>query len=124
VSARSVEGMKYLLAAVLFFAQVQPTVKPLNSTPVATGCDNKTIQCTYTDVNVPPGPHFYFIVAQNMFNGVATPSGPSSRVDVVVPSDGKPHTVVLTWDAQSVTPVPSYYIYRGAPPTGLTGTPK
>jgi hypothetical protein len=118
--------MKYLLAAVLLFAQVQSTVKPLNSTPVATGCNNMTptSMCTYTDVNVPPGPHFYFIVAQNMFNGVPTPSGPSKRVDIVVPSDGKTHSVVLNWDAQSVTPVPSYYIYRGAPATGLSGAPQ
>jgi hypothetical protein len=109
--------MKYLLAAVLFFAQAQPTVKPLNSTGVATGCvDRKT--CTYTDVNVPPGAHFYFIVAQNA-QGY---SGPSVRVDCVVPAGT--HSVVLQWDPSTESPAPSYYIYRGAPPTGLTGAPK
>jgi hypothetical protein len=98
--------MKYLLAAVLFFAQAQPTVKPLNSTGVA------------TDVNVPPGAHFYFIVAQNA-QGY---SGPSVRVDCVVPAGT--HSVVLQWDPSTESPAPSYYIYRGAPPTGLTGAPK
>lgn len=117
--------MKSLLVAVLFLALPQSAVKPLNVMGAAVDCKTKA-ECTYTDTAVPAGPHFYFVVAQNLGgpNGTVAFSGPSNRVDVVVPADGKLHTVVLNWDPQNVTPAPSYYVYRGAPATGLTGKPQ
>ncbi len=109
--------MNTILALTLWFASLgqnpATAVAPLNSTGVATSCDNVSIACTYTDVAVAPGPHFYFIVAADASGNY---SGPSNRVDVVIP-DGV-HNAVLTWDAgpQGV----SYFIYRGAPATNLT----
>lgn len=96
------------------FLWMQTTVPPLNTTGAATGCNNSTITCTYNDVNVPPGPHFYFLVASN----AAGFSGPSQRVDVIVPSGT--HNVILNWSPSvPFDSTVTYWIYRGAPPTGL-----
>jgi hypothetical protein len=107
--------MKILALLILLFLQPpQVAVPPLNSVGVATGCDNQTIQCTYTDANVPPGPHFYFVVASNS----AGYSGPSNVVNVTVPSGT--HSVTLTWQPSTGgNPAPSYFIYRGAPATNV-----
>lgn len=112
--------MLSLLTAVLFFALQNPptAVPPINSVGVATGCNNTTIPCTYTDVAVKAGPHFYFIVAQNSVGY----SGPSNRVDVTVPTGT--HNVVLKWNPSSGTPAPTYFIYRGSTPTNLQATPQ
>ena len=100
-----------LLLAVLLAVQ---SVPPLNSAGVATGCNNTTVACTYTDVAVPPGPHFYFAVASN----ASGYSGPSNRVDVTVPAGT--HNVTLKWNPSNLTdPTVTYWIYRGAPPTNL-----
>jgi hypothetical protein len=113
---------KFLAAMTLFFfstvllAQQPPpptTLPPLNSAGVATGCNNTSITCTYTDVSVPVGQHFYFVVAATV-NGYSTVS---NKVDVTVTSG---QNVVLNWNPSATTsPVPTYYIYRGAPPTNL-----
>lgn len=106
----------FFIMAIFTYAQAPTTVAPLNITGVATGCDNVSIPCTYTDLNVPPGPHFYFVVAANTNNY----STPSNRVDVIVPAGI--HSVTLKWNPSTTTsPVPTYFIYRGAPPTALTG---
>lgn len=106
----------FFIMAIFTYAQAPTTVAPLNTTGVATGCDNVSILCTYTDLNVPPGPHFYFVVAANTNNY----SAPSNRVDVIVPAGI--HSVTLKWNPSTTTsPVPTYFIYRGAPPTGLMG---
>jgi hypothetical protein len=108
---------KWILIFLLHYPQAVP---PLNTTGVATNCDNVTIQCTYTDINVPSGPHFYFAVASNTTGN----SVPSNRVDVTVPSGT--HNVILKW-TPSVTPgTVTYFIYRGAPATNLkiVGTPQ
>jgi hypothetical protein len=108
-----------LLALVLSFSpQLQTAVKPLNTSGVATGCTSN-VTCTYVDVAVPAGPHFYFVVASN----AAGYSGPSNRVDVTVPAGT--HSVTLTWNPSNLTdPTVTYWIYRGAPPTnlGVTGS--
>ena len=104
-------GLFFLLAAA---TQAQAPVAPLNAAGVATGCDNVTIVCTYTDVAVPAGPHFYFIVAAN--GTVANSSTPSNRVDVLVPAGV--HNVQLKWNP-SPTPGVTYFVFRGAPPTNL-----
>lgn len=99
------------------------TVSPINTVGAAKGCDNATIQCTYTDVAVTPGTHFYFAVAQDSVTGRY--SGPSNRVDVLVPTGT--HNVILTWTPSTTSDpnkVIAYFIYRGAPATNLTGTPK
>lgn len=104
--------IKALILLALSFTQA--AVPPLNTAGVATGCDNATIACTYTDVNVPPGPHFYFLVASNA-SGF---SGPSVRVDTVVPPGS--HNVTLTWDpSKPFDPTVTYWIYRGAPVSNL-----
>jgi hypothetical protein len=113
--------MKKLLVILALFcsisvsAQQAPTpVAPLNATGVATSCDNVSVQCTYTDVAVSPGKHFYFIVAANA-NGY---SSVSNKIDVTVSSGT--HNAVLTWSPSATTsPAVSYFIYRGAPPTNL-----
>lgn len=109
---------------VFYFLLAHPqAIAPLNQTGVATNCDNATIQCTYVDTNVPPGPHFYFAVASNTFG----PSTPSNRVDVTLTSTQ--HTVTLKWTPSSSVGTASspimYFIYRGAPATNLKiiGTP-
>lgn len=102
-------GLFFLLAAA---TQAQVPVAPLNATGVATGCDNVTIACTYTDVAVPAGPHFYFVVAQNAGGS----SGPTNRIDVNVPPGA--HNVLLNWDPSPTAGV-TYFVYRGAPPTNL-----
>lgn len=100
----------------LWFALGQTPVPPLNVVGVATNCDNQTIQCTYTDANVSPGPHFYFAVAEDTNGNISTPS---NRADVNVPAGT--HSVVLTWNP-STTPNVTYFIFRGSVPTNLTGT--
>jgi hypothetical protein len=102
-----------MLAVLLWLPQAQ--VAPINTSAVAIGCTSRTT-CTYVDQNVPPGPHFYFAVASNAYGY----SGPSNRVDVVVPAGT--HSVTLNWDPES-DPSVGYFIYRGAPPTnlGVTG---
>jgi hypothetical protein len=108
--------MSFLIIAklLLIFALGQAPVPPINSVGAATGCDNETVQCVYTDVAVPPGPYFYFVVASNS-NGQ---SGPSNVVNVVVPSGT--HNVVLTWTPSITTsPTPTYYVFRGGVPTNL-----
>jgi hypothetical protein len=108
-----------LLALFLSLSPQLPTaVAPLNNTGVATGCTSSAT-CTYVDVAVPAGPHFYFVVASN----AAGYSGPSNRVDVTVPAGT--HSVTLTWNPSNLTdPTVTYWIYRGAPPTnlGVTGS--
>ncbi len=105
--------MTLLSTALLFFALGQaPLVSPINQVGVATNCDNQTTACTYTDVSVPAGPHFYFAVACN----TSQCSPASNRVDVVIPSGT--HNVILSW-VPSVSPNVTYYIYRGAPATNL-----
>lgn len=97
----------------LYFLMSHPqAVAPINAIAVATGCDNVTIQCTYLDTNVSPGPHFYFAVASSS----SSFSSPSNRVDVTVPSGT--HNVSLAW-TPSPSPGVGYFIYRGAPPTNL-----
>lgn len=106
--------MKIFLAKWMLFlllGQAPTAVAPI-SPAVATGCDNATIACTYTDPNVPAGPHFYFVVAVDS----TAYSTPSNRVDVTVPAGS--HSAVLKW-APSTTPGVSYYIYRGAPATNV-----
>lgn len=113
-------GMKNLLAVaalMLFsasvFGQAAPTaVAPLNSVGVATGCVSRA-SCSYEDVNVPPGPHFYFIVAVRG----SVYSKPSNRVDVTVPAGT--HSVALSWDPDPTAVTTTYFIYRGAPATNL-----
>lgn len=100
----------------LWFALRQTPVPPLNAVGVATNCDNQTIQCTYTDQNVSPGPHFYFAIAEDTTGNI---SSASNRVDVTVPAGT--HNVVLNW-VPSTTPNVTYFLYRGAPVTNLTGT--
>lgn len=100
----------------LWFALGQTPVPPLNAVGVATNCDNQTIQCTYTDPNVPPGPHFYFAVAEDTTGKISTPS---NRVDVTVPTGS--HNVVLSWQPSTTSNV-TYFLYRASPPTNLTGT--
>ena len=105
-----------LLAIISLATQAQaPVIAALNVAGVATGCDNVTISCTYTDTAVPPGPHFYFVVASNA-NGV---SGPTNTVNLTVPAGV--HNVVLTWTpSTTLLPTPTYFVYRGAPPQNLT----
>ena len=86
---------------------------PINPAPVAQGCTSAA-NCTYTDNNVSPGQHFYFVEATNGQNSV-----PSNSVVVTVPNDGKTHNVALSWNP-SPTPGVGYEIFRGAPATGLT----
>ena len=101
---------------ILWFALGQTPVPPLNAVGVATNCDNQTIQCTYTDQNVPSGPHFYFAIAEDTTGNI---SSASNRVDVTVPAGT--HNVVLTWVPSTSSNV-TYFLYRGAPATNLTGT--
>lgn len=101
----------------LWFALGQTPVPPLNAVGVATNCNNTTIQCTYTDVNVHPGPHFYFAVAEDTSGHV---SKPSNVVNVTVPAGT--HNVVLTWQPSTSTGNITYFIYRGGVPTNLIGT--
>ncbi len=97
-----------------FFLWMQTAVPPINATGAATGCDNTTIACTYTDVSVPPGPHFYFVVASN----AAGFSGPSNRFDVVIPAGT--HNATLNWSPSApFDPTVTYWIYRGSNPTNL-----
>ena len=103
-----------LLFLAVFSSFAQAPVAPLNSVGAATGCDNVTIACTYTDVAVPPGPHFYFIVAAN--GTIANASTASNRVDILVPAGA--HNVVLKWSPSPTIGV-TYFIFRGAPPTNL-----
>ncbi len=98
-----------ILAVLLWFPQ--NAVAPINTAAIAVGCASRAA-CTYVDANVPPGPHFYFVVASNAVGF----SGPSNRVDVTIPSGT--HSVTLNWDPES-DPTVGYWIYRGAPPTGL-----
>lgn len=102
-----------LLAAPLFGQQAPTTVAPLTKTGVATGCTT-VATCTFVDTAVPPGQHFYFIVAVNTTSD-ALYSKPSNRVDVTVPSGT--HSVTLNWNPGPTTV--TYYVYRGAPATGL-----
>jgi hypothetical protein len=104
-----------LLASVCVRAQSAPTTRsPLNSSGVATGCNNTSIQCTYTDLNVPVGKHFYFVVAQNS-NGYSTVS---NSVNLTISLSGS--YVVVSWTPSVTTsPTVTYFIYRGAPPTNL-----
>jgi len=106
----------YLLPHILLWLLLGQQVPPLNQTGVATNCDNQTIQCTYTDQNVPPGPHFYFVVAEDTNGNISLPS---NVVNVTVPAGT--HNVVLTW-VPSTTPNVTYFMYRGAPATNLTIT--
>lgn len=110
--------MNAFLTLALFFASLgqnpATAVAPINSTGVATSCDNVSIACTYTDAAVAPGPHFYFIVAANS----AGYSGPSNRVDVVIPAGV--HNVVLKWDAPQGPAGITYWVYRGSVPTNLS----
>jgi hypothetical protein len=108
--------MHILAHLFLWFALGQAPVPPLNSVGAATSCDNVTILCTYTDPSVPPGPHFYFVVAQDSQGNVSVPS---NVVNLTVPAGT--HNVVLTWNP-STTPSVTYFIYRGAPATNLTIT--
>lgn len=101
-----------LPAILLYLAMMAQALStpPINVTPVAPNCATNAA-CTYTDTNVPPGQHFYFVEATN---GVL--SAPSNSVAVTVPNDGKSHNVVLNWNPSPTTSV-SYEIFRGAPPT-------
>jgi hypothetical protein len=103
------------LYLMLFFGQSGGTnVPPLNSTAAVTGCASFSA-CTYTDVNVPPGAHFYFVVGTN----VTGYSGPSNAVYLTIPSGS--HNVVLNWNPSSSTDFSiGYWIYRGSPPTNVT----
>jgi len=99
------------LALLLAMMLQGTTVKPLNSTAVAVGCTSTTT-CTYVDTAVPPGPHFYFVLASTSTEY----SVPSNSVNVVVPAGT--HNVTLNW-VPSTTPGVGYWVYRGAPPTNL-----
>jgi hypothetical protein len=82
---------------------------------VAPNCTS-SVTCTYTDVAVPAGQHFYFAIAVNM---QSLQSVGSNTFNVTVPS-GLPN-VVLSWTPSASGPSGiSYTIYRGAPPTGVT----
>lgn len=108
--------MLKLLLLVLLSFQPQATVPALNSSGAATGCSTRAT-CTYVDNSVPPGPHFYFVVATNALGF----SGPSNRIDVTVASGT--HNATLNWDpAPNADPTVTYFIYRGAPPTNVTIT--
>lgn len=96
-------------------AQSAPTTISPIAAGVAAGCDNSSIQCTYTDTAPVPGPHFYFVVAFNS-NGYSVVSNSSN----VTATSG--HNVVVTWiPSTTSSPTVSYYIWRGAPASGLTG---
>lgn len=97
----------------LWLALGQTPVPPLNAAGVATNCDNQTIQCAYTDQNVPPGPHFYFAVAEDTTGKI---SAPSNVVNATVPAGT--HNVVLSWTPSTSTNV-TYFLYRGGVPTNL-----
>ena len=97
---------------ILMLAQALQT-PPINLTPVDVGCTSNA-NCIYTDQNVSPGQHFYFVEATNGQNSV-----PSNSVVVTVPNDGKTHNAALSWNP-SPTPGVGYEIFRGAPATGLT----
>jgi hypothetical protein len=88
---------------ILLFALMQ--AKQINATqPVC------TTVCSYTDQNVLPGPHRYYVTANNA-NGE---SAPSNSVDVVVPSGT--HNVLLTWDAVNGV---TYKVYRVSAPSNV-----
>jgi hypothetical protein len=88
------------------------SVPPLNSTAVDTGCASFSA-CTYTDLNVPPGQHFYFVIAMN----AAGYSGPSNAFYCTVPAGS--HNVVLNWNPSNSDPTVGYFLWRGAPPTNI-----
>lgn len=91
-----------------------PAINPSGS---ATGCNNISIACTYTDIAVTPGPHSYFVVAENS-DGFSLPS---NRVDIIVPSGI--HNVVLNWNPSiTTTPTPTYFVYRFSAPSGVVVT--
>ena len=104
--------IKAIALLIYLLGQAPGPVAPLNQVGVATACDNQTIPCTFTDPAVPPGPHFYFVVAAS---GTQY-SGASNRVDVVVPAGT--HNVVLNWTPSTTSNV-TYFVYRGAPATNL-----
>ncbi len=92
-----------------------PGPAPPLATNVAANCTDSTT-CTYTDVAVPSGQHFYFAIAVNT---QSQQSVGSNTFNVTVPSGV--HNVVLNWTPSASGPSGiSYTIYRGAPPTNVT----
>lgn len=102
-----VRKVDLLYAALLILLFALPA---LGAPPIATGITGTT----YTDANVAPGQHFYFVVACNA--GTTVCSGPTNSVNVLVPAGQ--HNVVLNWTA-SPSPGVTYSVYRGAPPTAV-----
>ena len=82
-----------MLSLFLYLAMMAKALStpPINPAPVDVGCTS-VANCIYSDQNVSPGQHFYFVEATNGQNSV-----PSNSVVVTVPNDGKTHNVARSW---------------------------
>jgi hypothetical protein len=68
--------------------------------------------CIFIDNNVSAGSPTYFAEA---VDSTGQTSVPSNSAVVVVPNDGKAHSVTITWTA-SITPNVTYTVFRVSPP--------